>query len=448
MLTIGSDDHGEHGRPAIGLPREGFPEHWRVVVSPGVTAPPNAPAAVACTSSRWRRRRGSHFEVHAPRSDPPVLVARPQQAVGPVDGDAKRRWRGHALAERRALLVAAARAGAPLGEHLLERPDPDPGLGPGPELAALRLGGERAEEGPRLRLAERVGPHLERGRAARVHGGAERDAEDALAAPRADELREGAAAAAVLGHGALERHGALAGAAAAGAAGAGGVGGAGVVLVRRERRVVARVRAAGGGVVVERVVEGVGDGEDVLVVEAVVPQRGAARGRDVPRQRLAVGDPAALRRRGPRHRRVVVRLHGDRARSPGDRPAGAGAGACVPRRARAAGFLAFGLGVERGARGIRQPEPVKMGWDRGRRARRVRRGSERSGSEGREEAREGGARSTRGRRAAEREEREPARVGRVLVFVSLLLRMVAWTGPAANGYDDYYDVTAVHESHL
>ena len=45
---------------------------------------------------------------------------------------------------------------------------------------------------------------------------------------------------------------------------------------------------------------------------------------------------------------------------------------------------------------------------------------------------------------AGREEREE-RVGRV---VSLALRMVAWTGPAANGYDAYYDVTAVHESHL
>ena len=57
--------------------------------------------------------------------------------------------------------------------------------------------------------------------------------EDALAAARADELREGAVAAAVLGHGALERHGAVAGAAdgAAAAAGAGGVGGAGVVVV-------------------------------------------------------------------------------------------------------------------------------------------------------------------------------------------------------------------------
>ena len=30
-------------------------------------------------------------------------------------------------------------------------------------------------------------------------------------------------------------------------------------------------------------------------------------------------------------------------------------------------------------------------------------------------------------------------MGRV---VSLALRMVAWTGPGANGYDDYYDVTS------
>lgn len=391
MLTIGSDDHGEHGRPAIGLPREGFPEHWRIV---GLTAPPNAPAAVACTGSRWRRRRGSRVEVHAPRSDPPVLVPRPQQAVGPVDGDAERGRRGHALAERRALLVAAARAGAPLGEHLVERPDPDPGLGPGPELPALVLGGERAEERSRLRLAERVWPHLERRRAARVHGGAERDAEDALAAPRADELREGAAAAAVLGHCALERHGALAGAAAPRAAGAGGVGGAGVVLVRRERRVVPHVRAPRGGVVVERVVEGVRGREDVLVVEAVVAQRGAARGRDVPRQRLAVGDPAALRRRGPRHH-LVVRLHGDRSRALPRRSATGRCGcrvrgwcACLVARA------GRGNGRERG---IRQPEPVKMGRENWRRARRVRRGSERSGSEG------------KGRR---REPRTPGREGR------------------------------------
>jgi hypothetical protein len=125
-------------------------------------------------------------------------MPRPQQAVGPVYDDAERGRRGHALAEGRALLVAAARARAPLGEHLVERPHPDPGLGPGPELAALRVGGERTEEGARLRLAERVGPYLERGRTARVHGGAERHTEDALAAPRADELREGALAAAVL----------------------------------------------------------------------------------------------------------------------------------------------------------------------------------------------------------------------------------------------------------
>jgi hypothetical protein len=131
-----------------------------------------------------------------------------------------------------------------------------------------------------------------------VHGGAERHAEDALAAARADELREGAVAAAVLGHGALEGHGALADA----------------VLVVVVRRVVA-VHPRGG--VAERVGEGVGRRKDVLVVEAVVAQRGAARGRDVPRQRLAVGDPAALV--APRHRRghlprsLLVRLHSDRS---------------------------------------------------------------------------------------------------------------------------------------
>ena len=138
-----------------------------------------------------------------------------------------------------------------------------------------------------------------------------------------------------------------------------------MVLVRRERRVVARVRAPGGGVVVERVVEGVGDGEDVLVVEAVVPQRGAARGRDVPRQRLAVGDPAALRRRGPRHRRVVVRLHGDRARCPGDRPAGAVAGACLLRRTRAssrAGCEFFGVRPGRG-KGSERDKTARTGQD-------------------------------------------------------------------------------------
>jgi hypothetical protein len=59
--------------------------------------------------------------------------------------------------------------------------------------------------------------------------------------------------------------------------------------VRRDGRVVA-VHPRGG--VAERVGEGVGRRKDVLVVEAVVAQRGAARGRDVPRQRLAVGDPA------------------------------------------------------------------------------------------------------------------------------------------------------------
>jgi hypothetical protein len=48
-------------------------------------------------------------------------------------------------------------------------------------------------------------------------------------------------------------------------------------------------------------------------------------------------------------------------------------------------------------RGIRQPEPVKMGRENWRRARRVRRGSERSGSEG------------KGRR---REPRTPGREGR------------------------------------
>lgn len=209
-ITIRRDDHGEHRRPAVRLPRESFPEHWRIV-GPTLTAPPNAP--VAGTRSLGRGRRGARVEVHAPRTDPPVLVPRPQQAIGPVDGDAERGRRGHALAERRALLVAAARARAPSREHLVERPHPDPGLGAGPEVAALRLGGECAEEGPGLRLAERVGAHLERGRAARVHGGAERHAEDALASPRADELREGAVAAAVLGHCALERHGALADAA-------------------------------------------------------------------------------------------------------------------------------------------------------------------------------------------------------------------------------------------
>jgi hypothetical protein len=119
-----------------------------------------------------------------------------------------------------------------------------------------------------------------------------------LPAARADELREGAVAAAVLGHGALEGHGALADA----------------VLVVVVRRVVA-VHPRGG--VAERVGEGVGRRKDVLVVEAVVAQRGAARGRDVPRQRLAVGDPAALV--APRHRRghlprsLLVRLHSDRS---------------------------------------------------------------------------------------------------------------------------------------
>lgn len=410
MLTIRSDDHGEHGRPAIGLPREGFPEDWRIIIiaSPTVSTPPNAPAAVACTSDRGRRRRGGHVEVHAPGSDPPVLMPRPQQAVGPVYGDAERGRRGHALAEGRALLVAAARARAPLGEHLVERPHPDPGLGPGPELAALRLGGERAEEGARLRLAERVGPYLERGRTSRVHGGAERHTEDALAAPGAYELWEGALAAAVLRHCALERHGALADA-AGGASGVGGVGRAGAVLVGRERGVVAHGRHAR-GIVAERVVEGLGGRQNVLVVEAVVAQRGAARGRGVPRQRLAVGDPAAPLRRGARHlQRLVVRLHGDligRAPPIGKpvrvRVRSALALRVLPRAAhvaRAAGFFGVGVGVETEER----DKTARTGQD----GEGEERGEFVAGVRGR--GSEGGRRSRGPRRAerGEREKREP-----------------------------------------
>lgn len=324
MLTIRSDDHGEHGSPAVRLPREGFLEHRRIAW-PAMVASPNAPTAVACATRRRRGRGGGRVEVHAPRPDPPVLVPRPQQPVSPVHGDAERGRRGHALAERRALLVAAPRACAPPGEHLVERPHPDPGLGPGPELPPLRLRRQRAEERPRLRLPERVRPHLERGRARRVHGGAERHAEDALPAAGADVLRQRPMPAAVLRHGALERHGPIA-RAPDGAARAGGVGGAGVVVVlrlvsvRRERGVVpaaAGVGDARGGVVVD-VVEGVGGREDVVVVEAVVAERGAPRRGGVARERLAVGDPAALRRLGARHRRghlpqrLVVGLHGDR----------------------------------------------------------------------------------------------------------------------------------------
>lgn len=91
-----------------------------------------------------------------------------------------------------------------------------------------------------------------------------------------------------------------------------------MLVLRWERRVVAAGDDPRGGVVV-CVREGVRRREDVLVVEAVVAQRGAARGRGVPRQRLAVGDPAASVARTPRHRRgnllqrLLVRLHGDRS---------------------------------------------------------------------------------------------------------------------------------------
>lgn len=138
----------------------------------------------------------------------------------------------------------------------------------------------------------------------------------------------------------------------------------------RERGVVAHGRHAR-GVVVERVVEGVGGRQNVLVVEAVVAQRGAARGRGVPRQRLAVGDAAALLRRGARRlQRVVVRLHGDRSR-PADRQAGAGA-FCVACECFLARLASRALQVFFGAlawawkrkRGIRRPEPVKMGREK------------------------------------------------------------------------------------
>jgi hypothetical protein len=116
---------------------------------------------------------------------------------------------------------------------------------------------------------------------------------------------------------------------------------------------------------VERVVEGVGGRQNVLVVEAVLAQRGAARGRGVPRQWLAVGDPAALVRRAARHlQRLVVRLHGNRWR-PADRQAGR----CLrvlpraARLARAAVFFGVGLGVEKGERD-RRPEPAKMGREK------------------------------------------------------------------------------------
>ena len=77
--------------------------------------------------------------------------------------------------------------------------------------------------------------------------------------------------------------------------------------------------AAGGRGIVVGVGEGVGGREDVLVVEAVVVERGAARGPGVPaRHRLAVGDAPPLRRPrgggGQLLERLVVGLHGcDRA---------------------------------------------------------------------------------------------------------------------------------------
>ena len=51
-------------------------------------------------------------------------------------------------------------------------------------------GGDRAEEAADLSLPERVRPHLQAERPVRVHGGANRQAEDAGAAASGDELRE------------------------------------------------------------------------------------------------------------------------------------------------------------------------------------------------------------------------------------------------------------------
>lgn len=151
------------------------------------------------------------------RIDPPVLVARPHELVRAVHRDAERWRRGHGFRERRGLLVSPARPRDAPGEQLVEAPHPNPGLSPCPQLAKLRLARERPQEGAHLRLPRRVGSHLERRRAARVHGRAKRHAEDALAPARSDELRQRTPAtrAPVLRrrHGPLQRHRAGAGAA-------------------------------------------------------------------------------------------------------------------------------------------------------------------------------------------------------------------------------------------
>jgi hypothetical protein len=145
--------------------------------------------------------------VHAPRPDPAVPVPRPHQPVSAVDRGAERGRDRHGVPERRGLLVAAApRPGAwpPPAEHLVEAPHPDPGLSAGPQLPPPRVAHQRPQEGAHLRLPQRVGTHLERRRAGRVHRRAERHAEDALAPAGADELRQRVARAVVLRHGPLQ----------------------------------------------------------------------------------------------------------------------------------------------------------------------------------------------------------------------------------------------------
>lgn len=148
------------------LPRQGLPEQRRVIV-------------VAAGG-----------EVHSPRHDPPILVARPHQRVRGVRLDAEHGRHGHGLPEGRALLVAAARPAPGGGEHVVEPPHADPGLGARPELPAPRLARQRPQEGPHLRLPQRVGPHLERRRAARVHRGAQRHPVDPLAPSLTNKLRQ------------------------------------------------------------------------------------------------------------------------------------------------------------------------------------------------------------------------------------------------------------------